>query len=208
MKSEQNKHEAYKQAEKKVKAIKGFYFNLLIYIITNSILIYINLIYNGDFNWVWYSVLLWGIGMLLYGMIVYGCMPFMNRNWEERKLRELIGNKDVNEEAANTVTAPLNKQIQYDRAKKRVRALRNFYRHLTAYVLVIIVLLVLLWVGMQTQQELFVYIAYGTALGWSIGLIIHVLKVFGTSLFMGKNWEDRKLAALMQEDKKELQKHK
>ncbi|WP_240339618.1 2TM domain-containing protein [Flavobacterium arcticum] len=204
MKSEQNKHETYKQAEKKVKAIKGFYFNLLIYIITNSILIYINLIYSGDFNWVWYSVLLWGIAMLLYGMLVFGYMPFMNRNWEERKLKELIGNKDVKEEAVNTVTVPLNNQIHYDRTKKRVRALRNFYRHLTAYVVVIIVLLVLLWVGVQTEQDLFIYIACGTALGWSIGLVIHIFKVFGTSLFMGKNWEERKLIELMEEENKKL----
>lgn len=196
MKTEHNKHEAYKQAEKKVKAIKGFYFNLLIYIITNAALIYVNFIYSPHFHWFWYSVLSWGMGMLLYGMIVFGYMPFMDKNWEERKLKELMG-KEKN-------IAPLNKQIQYDRAKSRVRALRNFYRHLTAYVLIIIILLILLLIGLQTEQDLFVYIACGTALGWTIGLVIHIFKVFGTSLFMGKNWEERKLIELMAEENEKL----
>ncbi|KAF2516846.1 2TM domain-containing protein [Flavobacterium salilacus subsp. salilacus] len=208
MKKNHNNPEAYIQAEKKVTAIKGFYFNLLIYIITNSILIYFNLVYNSHFHWVWYSVLLWGIGMLLYGIVVFGYIPFMNRNWEERKLRELIEKENFKEQDINNVAAPLNKQIQYDRAKNRVRALRNFYRHLTAYILVIIVLLVVIWIGLQTGQDLFMYIAYGTALGWSIGLIVHVSKVFGTSLVMGKGWEERKLRALMEKEHEKRTKYK
>ncbi len=193
-----NKHNAYKEAEKKVRDIKGFYINLLIYFITNAVLIYVNLKYGAHFQWFWYSVLLWGAGMLLYGMKVYGRIPYMERNWEERKLNELI----AKEEDANNIGGALNKQIQHDRAKKRVRALRNYYRHITAYVIVIILLLALYAAGVQTGQDTFIYIAYGTAAGWTIGLIIHIFGIYGTSLFMSKSWEERKLRELIEEENK------
>jgi hypothetical protein len=191
---------AYKEARKKVKAIRGFYFNLLVYIAAHLVFIYFNLIYNLQFNWFWYSILLWGIGMAVYGMIVFDSMPFMKRNWEEQKLRELIGNKE--EKKGNDAEGQLNEQILYNRAKKKIHALRNFYRHLTAYIVVIILLLVLLWVGFQKKQDLFIYIAYGAAFGWSIGLLIHIFKVFGVSFLIGKNWEELKLIELIQEENK------
>ena len=54
MKTDNNKHEAYKQAEKKIAAIKGFYINLFIYFISNAALIYVNLKYGPHFQWFWY----------------------------------------------------------------------------------------------------------------------------------------------------------
>lgn len=189
-------NQEYNQAFKRVKNIKGFYINLLIYLITNAVMIYINLKYSPDFHWFWYSVLSWGAGLLLYGMKVFGYIPFMSSNWEEKKLMELIAK---GEGTANT-DDPLSKQIQYDYAKKRVRALRNFYRHLTAYIIVIAIVAILLSVGLQSGQDIFVYIAYGTALGWTIGLIIHIAVVYRTSLFMGKNWEQKKIQELVQKE--------
>lgn len=189
-------NQEYNEAFKRVKEIKGFYINLLIYFITHAILIYVNLKYSAGFHWFWYSVLFWGAGLLLYGMKVFGYIPFMDSNWEEKKLLNLMKKADRTENADD----PLSKQIQYDYAKKRVRALRNFYRHLTAYIIVITFVSVLLAIGVQSGQDIFVYIAYGTALGWTIGLIIHIIVVYRTSLFMGKNWEQKKIQELIQKE--------
>ena len=145
-----------------------------------------------------------GTGMLLYGLKVYGCIPFMSSGWEKQKVKELIEKENGQEEDIHNVRVPLNKQIQYDLIKKRVRALRNFYRHITAYVIVIVVLLGLLSLGLQIGQDLFVYIAYGTAFGWTMGLIVHIFGLYGTSLFMGKNWEERKLRELIKEEDEKL----
>ncbi|GGB86066.1 hypothetical protein GCM10007424_27650 [Flavobacterium suaedae] len=197
MEKDFNKH-AYNKAVERIKTIKGFYFNLLIYIVTNAILIYINLKYSPQFQWFWYSVVSWGAGLLIYGIKAYGYMPFMGKSWEEKKLKELLGEEDKN--TPNTTAEPISKAMQYDRVKNKVRTLRNFYRHLTAYVIVIIILAVLLWVGIKEENDVFVYIAYGTAFGWTIGLIIHFFKLYSSSLFMGKGWEQRKIEELVQKE--------
>ncbi|WP_294736449.1 2TM domain-containing protein [uncultured Flavobacterium sp.] len=183
----------YRQAEKRVKAIKGFYINLLIYFIANAVLVYINLVYTPDVHWFWYSILSWGIGMLLYGIVVFHGIPFMNSNWEEQKVIALIEKANNKEGSINNI---LSKQAQHNRAKKRVRALRNFYRHLVAYTVISIILLLLILMGIRE------YVVFGIAFGWTVGFIIHFFKVFGVSLFLGKSWEEQKLKGLMEEEKK------
>lgn len=87
-------------------------------------------------------------------------------------------------------------QDAYLRAKKQVKAEREFYGNLTSYLIVIPVL------------GLFNYLTYSgfpwvifPALGWGIGVFFHGLSVFNYNLLLGKNWEQRKIKELMQKDK-------
>lgn len=196
-----NKQQEYSQAEKRVKAIKGFYINLLIYFITNLLLAYVNVIYSSNFYWFWYSVLAWGVAMVLYGMAVFRYPPFNNRN-----LSQQIEAKQQNEKNTASLQKPLAEQIQHDRAKKRVHALKNYYRHITAYVLVNVFLLLLILIGLKTDQDSFTFIVFATAIGWSIGLAFHTFKMFGTSLFLKKNWEEQKIKQMMAGDAHESKK--
>jgi len=79
----------YVKAKEKVQAIKGFYSNVLSYIIVIPILAYINY-RTTDFPWVIFPMLGWGFGVVAHGMEAYGYSPFTGRKWEERKMREFM----------------------------------------------------------------------------------------------------------------------
>lgn len=81
---------AYKKARHKVREIKGFYYNLMCYCIVIPVLICVNLKFSPEFHWFWFSACGWGTGLLFHGMGAFGYVPFLGRDWEERKLRELM----------------------------------------------------------------------------------------------------------------------
>ena len=85
-----SKTAAYKRAQKKVKEIKGFYINLTCYCIVIPTLIFINLRFTPDYYWFPFSAIGWGSGVLIHGLGVFGYLPFMNQNWEDRKIQELM----------------------------------------------------------------------------------------------------------------------
>lgn len=104
--SEQTK---YERAKKKVESIKGFYKHLKAYIIVNLIIFIlrvniVNYISGGELDTInfhrmldWNTYLtpiLWGIGLAAHGIFVFhGKINFI-KNWEERKLKELIDKED------------------------------------------------------------------------------------------------------------------
>jgi hypothetical protein len=82
----------YLRAKEKVEKIKGFYSNLISYLIVIPVLAYVNF-RTTDFPWVIFPALGWGFGVLAHGMEAYGYNPFMGKNWEERKIREFMDNE-------------------------------------------------------------------------------------------------------------------
>lgn len=89
--------ERYLKAQKKVEDLKGFYGNLSSYIIVNTGLLILNLVTSPEHLWFFYPLLGWGLGVALHGMSVFNYMPFLNRNWEEQKIRELM-NKEKSDQ--------------------------------------------------------------------------------------------------------------
>ena len=95
----------YIKAKKRVKAIKGFYVHLIVYILVNifisGIIIY-GLMQSGYIfsdaitNFGVYSTwLFWGIGMFFHFMGVFGFSSLgLGKDWEERKIKELIEKED------------------------------------------------------------------------------------------------------------------
>lgn len=92
--------EEYYYAYKRVKRIKGFYIHLGVYCFVNLFLI-INQLLDSEtiatlFNWKTYgTALFWGIGLAAHGFSVFGKDIFFSQNWEENKIKELMG-KDKN----------------------------------------------------------------------------------------------------------------
>ncbi|MDP2088300.1 MAG: 2TM domain-containing protein [Flavobacteriaceae bacterium] len=83
-------YERFYRAKKQVKAIKGFYNHLISFMIVNTFLIAINLIYSPVYLWFFYPLLGWGLGVFFHAMKVFNFMPFLNKEWEERKIKEFI----------------------------------------------------------------------------------------------------------------------
>lgn len=80
---------AYLRAVEHVKKLKGFYGNLISYCLVISFLIFINLSYSANFQWFWFPLLGWGMGLTFHGLEVFG----YGKSWEERKINEIL-NKD------------------------------------------------------------------------------------------------------------------
>ena len=80
----------YLKAQKRVEDLKGFYGNLSSYILVNTGLIILNLVTSPGHLWFFYPLLGWGLGVVLHAMSVFNYMPFLNRDWEENKIRELM----------------------------------------------------------------------------------------------------------------------
>lgn len=76
---------AYGRAQKRVEELKGFYANLLSYCIVIPMLAIINLS-SGGYQWFWWPMLGWGIGLISHAFKVFG----LNSNWEDRKIKELM----------------------------------------------------------------------------------------------------------------------
>lgn len=81
-----NEQEAYNRAKKKVEDIKGFFGNLISYCIIIPVLIIINYKTSWSYQWFWFPMLGWGMGIIFHAFGVFG----YGRDWEERKIKEIM----------------------------------------------------------------------------------------------------------------------
>jgi hypothetical protein len=84
-------------------------------------------------------------------------------------------------------------ETRYQRAKNRVEALKRFYIHLTVYVLVN---LLLATINLLTSPGSLWF--YWPLMGWGIGFVLHALIVFWPGRWLGPDWEEKKIAELME----------
>jgi hypothetical protein len=98
MEDNNQKEERYFKAKKKVDAMKGFYGNLISYILVNIGLIVINLLTTPDYLWFFWPMIGWGIGLLFHGLKVFNCMPFLGKDWEDQKIKEFMEKEKQNKE--------------------------------------------------------------------------------------------------------------
>ncbi|NAS32846.1 histidine kinase [Flavobacteriaceae bacterium R38] len=85
----------YQRAKDRVDALKAFYGNLTSYLIVIPVLIFVNY-RTSDFPWVIFPALGWGFGLVAHGLEAYGYSPLLGKNWEERKIKELMDNDKSN----------------------------------------------------------------------------------------------------------------
>lgn len=82
--------ERYNLAKKRVEGVKGFYGNLIAYIIVNIFLMIINLTTSPDDIWFYWPMIGWGIGVIFHGLRVFNYMPFLGSDWEARKMKQFM----------------------------------------------------------------------------------------------------------------------
>lgn len=90
-KTNYNQDMAYARAKERVERIKGFYGNLISYCVVIPVLIIINL-NTSQFQWFWFPMLGWGVGVLFHGLETFG----YGKTWEERKIQEIL-EKEANQ---------------------------------------------------------------------------------------------------------------
>ena len=96
----------YLKAKKRVDNIKGFYIHLLVYVLVNifiSSVIILGLTNDEKLTFgeaithpgIYITWIGWGIGVFFHWLGVFGFPSFISKNWEERKIKELM-DKDEN----------------------------------------------------------------------------------------------------------------
>ena len=98
MENKYQEEERYYEAKKRVEEIKGFYGNLMSYIVVNIGLLILNLVTSPKYLWFFWPMLGWGIGVLFHGMKVFNFMPFLGEDWEEQKIKQFMDNEKSNKE--------------------------------------------------------------------------------------------------------------
>lgn len=86
---------------------------------------------------------------------------------------------------------------RFDQAQKRVKEIRDFYTHLTVYLLCNPIVIV---VNLMTSPG-YLYFWY-SLLGWGFAIVMHGLKVFRVSPIFNKGWEERKIREILKNDSK------
>lgn len=81
----------------------------------------------------------------------------------------------------------MSETTEYDRARRRVEAIRGFNIHATIYVAVN---LVLMTIDLLTPGARWFY---WPLIGWGIWLMAHGLTVYGSTRLWGPRWEERKV---------------
>ena len=89
---------------------------------------------------------------------------------------------------------------KYVRAVKRVEKLKEFYQNIASYCIVIPFLI---FINLRFSPGFYWF--WFPMFGWGIGLTFHFLEVNNYNVFLGKNWEEKKIEELM---KKQQNKYK
>lgn len=93
-------------------------------------------------------------------------------------------------------------QQRFERAAKRVKSIAGFYKHLIIYVLVNIFLIIVKYCSLEGDEQFFQFSTFSTAFFWGIGLLFHGMGVFGSAVFLGKDWEERKIQQILNKNNK------
>ena len=85
---------------------------------------------------------------------------------------------------------------KYILAVERVEKLKKFYSSLASF---IIVMPFLIFINLNYTP--FFYWFWFPLIGWSIGLVSQLLEVNNFNIFLGKNWEEKKIREIMNDSK-------
>ncbi|AJA70241.1 2TM domain-containing protein [Myroides odoratimimus] len=95
-------------------------------------------------------------------------------------------------EQMRIIDVPENEQEILVEAKKNVEKIKKFYAHLTTFIMVNVFLIVINMITNPTFPWALIPL-----FGWGIGLAADAMRTFNYSLFLGRDWEDKKIREYM-----------
>ncbi|WP_185965310.1 2TM domain-containing protein [Flavobacterium franklandianum] len=94
MENNYQNEERYYKARKRVEEIKGFHGHLIAFTVVNAGVFVINILTSPNYlwfdYWFYWQLLIWAIGVVFHGMIVFNYMPFLGKDWENQKISEFM----------------------------------------------------------------------------------------------------------------------
>ncbi|MWB96027.1 histidine kinase [Flavobacterium sp. GA093] len=88
-----------------------------------------------------------------------------------------------------------NETERYQQARKKVTEIKEFYQHLTVFILVSIILIV---INLMTSPGYLWFV--WCLIGWGMGLVLHGLAAFNLPPFFDKEWEAKKIREILEKD--------
>ncbi|WP_298239375.1 histidine kinase [uncultured Algibacter sp.] len=82
--------DSYVRARNHVDELKGFYYSLISYFLVIPFLIFINYKTSWGFQWFWFPVFGWGLGLTIQAFRVFINDGAFGRNWEQRKIEQFM----------------------------------------------------------------------------------------------------------------------
>ncbi len=76
-----------------VRKLKGFYIHLAQYVLSISLLSFINLFYGSRQLWVHWVIIGWGFGVLFHWLQVSDRYSFFGSKWEKEQVEKRLGRK-------------------------------------------------------------------------------------------------------------------
>jgi uncharacterized integral membrane protein len=91
----------YEEAVKRVKKIKGFYTHALVYLVINIMLVILNIqnLNEGESYFQFknfFTAFFWGIGLLAHALSTFLPYIILGKDWEARKIKELMDKEKGN----------------------------------------------------------------------------------------------------------------
>jgi len=95
------KQNKYIRAKERVADIKKYYTSLMLYVVFIGFLAALNY-YTNELRYPWFlwAAFGWGIGIVIQAVKAFRWMPYMNKEWEERKIKEYM-EKDSENSSGN-----------------------------------------------------------------------------------------------------------
>lgn len=87
-------NDSYVRARNHVEELKGFYYSLLSYCLVIPFLIFINYKTSWDFQWFWFPLFGWGLGLVIQALRVFVNNGAFGSGWEKRKIEEFMQDEE------------------------------------------------------------------------------------------------------------------
>lgn len=182
-------------AQKRIKDIKGFYTHFIASFLILPFIIFINLKTLPQFEWYWYAILAWCLGLIIHWVNVFAFSKMgLKEEWKDKKIKQIINNIGVSQDE---IDEDFIQEKYYLKAKKQTEEIKGFYVHLIVNILSFPIIL---FVNLKFVPSFhFFWFALG---GMLIALFFHWLGVFGFEfLGFGKQWEMRKTEEILKKYK-------
>jgi len=89
-------------------------------------------------------------------------------------------------------------ELKYEKAKKRVKELKDFYRNLVTYIVINVILII---INLVTNPGKLWF--YWVTIFWGIAILIHASKTFILKdKFLGEEWEEKKIKEILEKEEK------
>lgn len=91
----QQRENRYLRAKEQVAEIKKFYTGLMFYVVFISFLAWLNY-YTNEWSYMWFlwAAFGWGIGLIFHALKAFRWSPFMNKDWEDRKIQQFMDEEE------------------------------------------------------------------------------------------------------------------